>query len=183
MREKFQIDAAHTVLGFSARHLGVSNVRGHFGKFEGSFEADRGDLSNATGEVVIDVSSITTGTDQRDAHLKSADFFEADKYPTATYRLTQVTPESNSTYRVTGELTIKDVTRTVVLSATLEGETDSPFVPGAKVVAVSATGEINRMDFGLNWDGLAGAIPLASHNIKLSFELELVATEIAEAAA
>ncbi|HVB77163.1 MAG TPA: YceI family protein [Candidatus Nitrosotalea sp.] len=181
MREKFVIDQAHTVIGFSARHLGISSVRGHFGKVEGWFEADREDLITATGEVEIDVTSITTNQEQRDGHLKSADFFEADKYPTLRFHLTGVERQNVEDYLILGDLTIKDVTKSITLNARFEGEVDSPFTPGAKVVGVTADGEINRMDYGLNWNGLAGVVPLASHNIKIHVEAELVASPVESA--
>jgi polyisoprenoid-binding protein YceI len=179
MKERFELDKAHTAIGFSAKHLGVSTVRGSFDQFEGYFEADREDLSTATGEVTIQVASISTKTEQRDAHLRSADFFEAEKYPTMTFKLTGIREQDSQTYRVEGELTIKETTRPIALEAVFEGETPDPTGSGGTRIGVSALGQVNRMDFGLNWDGLAGAVPFASHTIRLQIDAELIATPVA----
>jgi polyisoprenoid-binding protein YceI len=170
---RLEIDPNHTRLGFVARHLGVTTVRGHFNKFSGWVEGDLDDLDNVTGEVTVDVASLATGVGQRDEHLKSADFFEAELYPTMTYRIKGAEKIGEDKYRVNGDLTIKTTTKPVPLEVTVEGEVPDPF--GAKRrIGVSAAGQVNRMDFGLNWDGLAGAIPFASHNIKLEIEAALV---------
>lgn len=173
MADRYVIDPNHTMIGFVAKHLGVVNVRGHFDKFEGWVEGDAENLGQIHGEVKVDVSSITTGVGQRDGHLRSSDFFEDEKYPQITYRFTGAEKTGDDKYRVNGELTIKETTRTVPLDVTFEGEAPDPF-GNKKRIGISATGEVNRMDFGLNWDGLAGAIPMASHRIKLELEAALV---------
>ncbi|HZV49649.1 MAG TPA: YceI family protein [Candidatus Dormibacteraeota bacterium] len=173
MAERYVIDTNHTLLGFSARHLGVTTVRGRFDRFSGWVEGDPDHLDEVTGEVSVDVTSITTGVDQRDNHLRSGDFFEAERYPTMTYRFKGVERTGEDRYRVNGELTIKGTTRVVPLDVTYEGEVPDPF-GGKKRIGVSATGQVNRLDFGLNWNGLAGAIPIASHTIKLEIEAALV---------
>jgi polyisoprenoid-binding protein YceI len=170
---RLNVDPAHTLIGFVAKHLGVTSVRGHFSKFDGWVEGDSDDLASATGEVTIDVHSISTNVDQRDAHLKSADFFEAETYPTITYRFKGVEKTGEDTYRVNGDLTVKNVTRTVPLEVTYGGEAPDP-MGGKRRVGISATGQLNRKDFGLNWDGLAGTIPLVGNTIKLEIEAELV---------
>jgi polyisoprenoid-binding protein YceI len=177
MRERLEIDPTHTQIGFSARHLGVSTVRGHFGRFSGAFEIDTENLAEATGEVTVDAASIYTGTEQRDGHLRSADFFDVEKYPTITFRLTSVEPRSGDQYLLTGDLTIKETTRPITLNLVVEGEAPD-FTGGGKRIGVTASGQLDRMDYGLNWDGLAGAIPLASHTIKLSLEAELIANPV-----
>jgi polyisoprenoid-binding protein YceI len=177
MAERYEVDPAHTLIGFSAKHLAVTTVRGSFQKFSGWVGVDRDDPGSLTGEITVDVASLTTGTEQRDNHLRSADFFEAEAHPRATYRLTSAEPLGENRFHVNGDLTIKQITRPLVLEVTLEGELDHPFYQGRKIVAVAATGQINRKDFGLNWDGLAGAIPLASNEIKLQIESELVSAE------
>ena len=173
MAERYVIDTNHTLLGFSARHLGVTTVRGRFDRFSGWVEGDPDHLDEVTGEVSVDVTSITTGVDQRDNHLRSGDFFEAERYPTMTYRFKGVERTGEDRYRVNGELTIKGTTRVVPLDVTYGGEVPDPF-GGKKRIGVSATGQVNRLDFGLNWNGLAGAIPIASHTIKLEIEAALV---------
>ena len=180
--ERYEIDPSHTTIGFSARHLAVSTVRGHFTKFSGGVELIDGNPLSAKGEASIEINSIHTGSEQRDGHLKSGDFFDSEKYPTIRYSVTSVELVDGETYRVTGDLTIKDVTKPVVLEASVDARIPDPF-GGKERVGLTVTGKINRMDFGLNWDGIAGAVPLASHTIKLEVDLAVVspATETATA--
>jgi len=179
----YELDPYHTTIGFSAKHLAVSTVRGQFNKFEGRFEGPENDFTKARGEVKVDVSSITTNTDQRDNHLRSADFFEAEKYPYLTFKVTGIEKAGGDRYKVRGDLTIKDTTKPLVLDAMLDGRVADPF-GGKERLGVTISGQINRMDFGLNWNGLAGAVPLASHQIKLTIEAEVVAkvAELAQSA-
>jgi len=178
----YEIDKAHTTVGFTAKHLAVSTVRGQFNKFDGRFEGPDDDVTKTTGEVKVEVASIDTRTEMRDNHLRSADFFEAEKYPYITFKLTKLEPIDDEKFRVHGDLTIKDTTRPVVLDATLEGRVPDPMTGGKERLGITARGQLNRMDFGLNWDGIAGAIPIASHTIKLEVEAEIVvkAAELAE---
>jgi polyisoprenoid-binding protein YceI len=178
----YEIDKAHTTVGFTARHLAVSTVRGQFNKFDGRFEGPDDDVTKTTGEVKVEVASIDTRTEMRDNHLRSADFFEAEKYPYITFKLTKLEPIDDEKFRVHGDLTIKETTRPIVLDATLEGRVPDPMTGGKERLGISARGQLNRMDFGLNWDGIAGAIPIASHTIKLEVEAEIVvkAAEFAE---
>jgi polyisoprenoid-binding protein YceI len=180
---RYEIDPSHTNVGFSAKHLAVSTVRGHFSKFDGFFEGPDGDFTKARGEVKIDVASLSTKTEQRDNHLRSADFFDVEKFPYMTFKVTGVKQLKGDTYRVEGDLTIKQTTRPITLEATLEGRLPDPF-GGKERLGVSAKGQLNRMDFGLNWDGVAGAVPLASHTIKLEIDAEIVvkAAETADVA-
>ena len=178
----YEIDKAHTTVGFTARHLAVSTVRGQFNKFDGRFEGPDDDVTKTTGEVKVEVASIDTRTEMRDNHLRSADFFEAEKYPYITFKLTKLEPIDDAKFRVHADLTIKETTRPIVLDATLEGRVPDPMTGGKERLGISARGQLNRMDFGLNWDGIAGAIPIASHTIKLEVEAEIVvkAAELAE---
>lgn len=180
---KYEIDLAHTHLGFTAKHLGVSTVRGRFNKFEGSFEGPDDDYTKARGEVKVEVATLESRSEQRDTHLRSADFFDVEKYPYITFKLTGIEPVDEENFRVKGDLTIKDVTRPVTLEATVEGRLPDPF-GGKERIGVSARGQLNRMDFGLNWDGVAGAVPFASHTIKLEIDAEIVVkvAELAEKA-
>jgi polyisoprenoid-binding protein YceI len=179
---KYEIDQAHTHLGFTAKHLGVSTVRGRFNKFDGEFAGSDEDFTRARGEVRIDVASLESKSDQRDTHLRSADFFDVEKYPYITFKVTKIEAIDTESFRVTGDLTVKDVTKPIVLDATLEGRMADPF-GGKERLGISARGQLNRMDFGLNWDGLAGAVPFASHTIKLEVDAEIVvkAVELAKA--
>jgi polyisoprenoid-binding protein YceI len=177
---KYEIDQAHTHLGFTAKHLAVSTVRGRFNKFEGGFESPDDDYTQARGEVKVEVNSLESRSDQRDTHLRSADFFDADKYPYITYKLTSIEPIDDENFRVNGELTVKDVTKPLTLEATIEGRLPDPF-GGKERVGISARGQLNRKDWGLNWDGLAGTVPFASNTIKLEVDAEIV-VKVAELA-
>jgi polyisoprenoid-binding protein YceI len=170
---RYDIDQHHTHLGFTAKHLGVSTVRGRFNKFEGAFEGPEDDYTKARGEVKIEVASLESRSDQRDTHLRSADFFDVEKYPFITFKLTSVEPVDAESFRVKGDLTVKNVTKPITLDATIEGRMADPF-GGKERVGITARGQLNRMDFGLNWDGLAGAVPFASHTIKLEVDAEIV---------
>ena len=177
---KYEIDQQHTHLGFTAKHLAVSTVRGRFNKFEGGFESPDDDFTKARGEVKIEVNSLESRSDQRDTHLRSADFFDVEKYPYITYKLTSIEPVDEENFRVYGELTVKDVTKPLELEATIEGRLPDPF-GGKERVGVSARGQLNRKDWGLNWDGLAGTVPFASNTIKIEVDAEIV-VKVAELA-
>src|SRR5713101_5527265 len=157
---KYELDSAHTNVGFTAKHLAVSTVHGHFDRWEGQFESPDDDLTRVRGTIKVEVASLSTRNDRRDTHLRSADFFDAEKYPYMTFKVTA---------------------RPVELTGTIEGRVADPF-GGKERLGVSASGHLNRMDFGLNWDGLAGSVPLASHQIKLAIDAEIV-VKAAEAAA
>ena len=170
---KYEIDQNHTHIGFTAKHLAVSKVRGRFNKFEGFFEGPDDDPTKARGEVKVEVGSLESRSDQRDTHLRSADFFDIEKYPYMTFKLTGVEIIDDENFKVTGDLTVKDITKPIELNATVEGRMPDPF--GAKErIGISASGNINRMDWGLNWDGVAGAVPFASHTIKIEVDAEIV---------
>ena len=179
---KYEIDPAHANIGFSAKHLGVSTVHGHFSRWEGQFEGPDSDLTKARGSLKIEVASLSTRNDMRDNHLRSADFFDAEKFPYMTFEVTAIENLGDNDYKLRGNLTIKETTRPVELLGTVEGRVADPF-GGKERLGVTATGQLNRMDFGLNWDGLAGAVPLASHAIKLAIDAEIVvkAAEVAAA--
>ena len=170
---RYDLDQAHTHLGFTAKHLAVATVRGRFNKFEGYFESPGDDYTKARGELKVEVASLESRSDQRDTHLRSADFFDAEKYPYITFKLTGIEPVDDENFRVKGDLTVKETTKPITLDATIEGRLPDPF--GAKErIGISARGQLNRMDFGLNWDGVAGAVPFASHTIKLEVDAEIV---------
>ena len=175
-----EIDPAHTNIGFTAKHLAVTTVHGHFAKFDGSFEGPDDDMTKARGTIKVEVASLSTRNDQRDTHLKSADFFDAQTYPYLTFSVTGIEKIDDENYRVRGDLTIKETTRPIELTGTIEGRLPDPF-GGRERLGVSATGQVNRMDFGLNWDGVAGAVPFAGHTIKLAIDAEIV-VKVAEPA-
>ena len=173
MTEKFELDPAHTRIAFSVTHLGVTAVRGWFTRFTGTFEADRARLAGASGEVSIEADSLTTGEDQRDAHLRSEDFFFVERFPTITFQLTGVTSPGDATYQVTGDLTIRGVTRRVTLEATYLGETANPFGAGTRI-GVTATGKIDRTAFGLNWNQMSGSVHVAALPVTMEIDAEIV---------
>jgi len=177
---RYEIDPAHTNIGFTAKHLAVTTVHGHFAKFDGSFEGPDDDVTKARGTIKVEVASLSTRNDQRDTHLKSADFFDVEKYPYLSFSVTGIDKIDDESYRVRGDLTIKETTRPVELTGTIEGRLPDPF-GGRERLGVSATGQLNRMDFGLNWDGVAGAVPFAGHTIKLAIDAEIV-VKVAEPA-
>ena len=168
----WEIDPNHTNIGFGARYLMVTKVRGHFTKFSGAIHvAERPEESSA--ELTIDAASIDTNQPDRDNHLRSPDFLDVERYPTITYKSTKVELTGANTLKVTGDLAIRDVTRPVVLDVEFEGVTKDAY--GKNRAAFSATGEIDRTEFGASWNMVleTGGF-LVSKEIKL--ELDVLAT-------
>lgn len=167
------IDPAHTEVGFSVKHLMISTVRGRFADVRGTIRLDGDDLTQASVEAEIATASIDTRQEQRDAHLRSPDFFEVEKYPAIAFRSTSVERVKNDRYRITGDLTIRDVTREVVLEGTDEGRGRDPW--GGDRLGFSATTTIDRRDFGLTWNqALETGGVLVSNEIKIAIDLEAV---------
>jgi polyisoprenoid-binding protein YceI len=168
----FDLDPAHTRIGFSARHMMVSKVRGHFGEFAGSITiAD--DPLDSSAEAVIKTASISTGSADRDKHLTSPDFLDVEKFPEITFRTVRVTARHGSDLTVLGDLTIKDVTREVELDLDLEGVGNSPW--GKQVLGYTMTAEIDREDFGITWNvALETGGVLVGKTVKLEIEGEAV---------
>lgn len=167
----WDIDPVHTEIGFSVRHMMVSKVRGRFKTFSGQFVTGEDPLqSSVTAE--IDLNSIDTGQEQRDDHIRSADFFEVQKYPTMTYRSTGIRAEGDH-YVLDGELTLKGVTKQVPLTLELNGFGPDPF--GGTRAGFTATGEINRRDFGVDFSAPmeTGGVVVAD-KINLQLEVEAV---------
>jgi len=167
----YQIDPVHTSAHFSVRHLMISNVRGEFTKVSGKILWDAEDPSSLSIEADIDAASINTREPQRDAHLKSPDFLDVEKYPTIHFESTQVHSDKGD-LKVGGNLTIHGVTRDVVLE--LEGPTPETKDPWGNVkVGASATTKINRKDFGLTWNAAleTGGV-MVGDEIKISIDVE-----------
>jgi polyisoprenoid-binding protein YceI len=167
----WNIDPIHSEVGFSVRHMMVSKVRGRFTNFSGQIvTAEDPFKSSATAE--IDLKSITTGADQRDAHLRSADFFEVEKYPTMTYRSTAARFEDGN-YILDGELTLKGVTKNVPLVLELNGF--GPDAYGGTRAGFTASGEINRRDFNVNFDApMQNGGVVVADKITLHLEVEAI---------
>jgi polyisoprenoid-binding protein YceI len=169
----WKIDPSHSHLEFAVRHLMISTVKGRFGVVEGTVRTDEANPAQADVQVTIDAHSIDTREAQRDAHLKSADFFDAATYPTLTFTGGRVTDRSGDRFRLTGELTIHGVTREVTLDVTSEGRGKDPW--GGERAGYSATTKIKRSDFGLTWNQVleAGGIAVGDE-IKITLDVELV---------
>jgi polyisoprenoid-binding protein YceI len=181
MKITYQIDPAHTSAQFSVRHMMITNVRGGFSRVEGTVVYDPDNPSQSTVEATIDARTIKTMDEQRDAHLKSADFLDADKYPTITFKSKKIERAGEDQWKVTGELTIHGATREVVLKVEgPTGEVKDPF--GNTRVGASATTKIKRSDFGLTWNAVleAGGIALGD---EVKIEIEVSAIKAQEKAA
>jgi len=171
---QWQIDPAHSAAHFSVRHLMISNVRGEFGKVSGNVVLDPSDLTKSTVEVIVDATTIDTREPQRDEHLRSADFFDVANHPAITFRSKQITAAGAGRFKVTGDLTIRGVTRAVTFD--VDGPTAPVKDPWGNVRAgVSATAKINRKDFGLVWNALteAGGV-VVGDEVSITFEAELI---------
>jgi polyisoprenoid-binding protein YceI len=169
----WNIDNSHTLVEFSVRHLMISTVKGRFGEVSGKVVADDADPSRSQIEATINVASIDTREAQRDAHLRSADFFDAENFPTLTFRSTRIEKASGDDLKVTGDLTIRGTTREVVLDVTSEGRVKDPW--GGERAGYSAKTKIKRSDFGLTWNmALETGGVVVGDDIKIALEVELV---------
>ena len=170
----YEIDASHTRVGFATKHLMVATVRGEFAKASGTLRYDPQRPEATVLQVEVDVTSIDTGDPKRDVHLKAPDFFDADKFQTATFRSKKVEPAGEGKLKVTGELTLRGITKPLVLEVSGPSpEAKSPW--GQTVVAATATGKINRKDFGMTWNKtLDGGGLLLADTVDLLIDAELV---------
>lgn len=168
----YTIDASHSRLGFNARHAMVTKVRGQFQEFEGTAHVDTQTPANSTVELAIKAESISTGSPDRDNHLRSADFFEVEKYPAWTFRSTEVSRDGDE-WTITGDLTIKDVTKPVTIEFEETGSAVDPF--GNVRAGFEGSTTINRKDWGLTWNAAleAGGV-LVSEKIKLEFDISAI---------
>src|SRR5580658_8515257 len=147
----WNIDPVHSVAEFKVKHMMISNVKGQFSKLSGALVFDEAALTNSRVDISIDAASIHTGDDQRDAHLKSADFFDVEKYPTLTFKSAGVRIVRDGELSVEGDLTIHGISRKV--SFAVEGPTPPSKDPwGNTRIAISASTKINRKDYGLTWN-------------------------------
>jgi polyisoprenoid-binding protein YceI len=167
------LEPNHTHSSFTVRHLVISNVRGEFGKTTGTVTLDEKDVTKSTVEASIETGTIDTRVPDRDAHLRSPDFFDAAKYPAITFKSTRIENAGHGKLKVHGNLTIKDVTKPVVLDVTgPTGEIKDPW--GNTRRGVSATARINRRDFGLNWSKVVEAGPVVGDEVTIEIEAELL---------
>lgn len=172
----WEIDSAHTLVQFSAKHMMITTVKGAFQNVKGTIHADERNPDRSRAEVEIPTASIDTRVQARDEHLRSADFLEVEEYPTITFRSRRIEgahAKPGEKFKVIGDLTIKDVTREVTLDAVYEGRGKDPW--GGERVSFSATTRIDRRDFGLTWNqALETGGVLVSNDIRISVEVQAV---------
>lgn len=167
------IDKTHSIVEFAVKHLVITTVKGQFRDFEGTIHVDEANPENSSVAASIDVASIDTNVADRDAHLRSDDFFNAEQFPKITFKSTRVERVSDERAKVHGELTIRDVTRPVVLDTDYDGQVDDPW--GNRRAAFTATAQISRKDFNVRWNQVietGGAV--VGDNIKITLHLEAV---------
>ncbi|RIJ64396.1 YceI family protein [Rummeliibacillus sp. POC4] len=169
---KFNVDVAHSSLGFEVKHMMISKVKGGFDTFTADIDMNPEDLTSASIKFDIDVNSINSNNADRDNHLKSADFFDAEQFPKMTFVATDIKSEGAGEYKLTGDFTVKGVTKSVTFDVEYGGKGTNPW--GVEVVAFEATGKINRKEFGLTWNAAleTGGV-LVGEDIKIKIELEL----------
>lgn len=169
---KWAIDSTHSKVAFKVKHLMISNVLGNFKEFEGQVSTDGDDFSTAEINFSLSAASIDTEMADRDGHLKSPDFFDAEKYPKITFSGKGMKDLGDEMFELTGDLTIKDVTKSVTLTVEYGGIMSDPW--GNVKAGFSLSGKINRKDFGLNWNAAleAGGV-LVGEEVKISGDIEL----------
>lgn len=170
---QWNIDNAHTAADFVVRHMMVTNVRGTFTELSGVINYDPKNPADSSVDVTINAASVNTGAEDRDNHLRSADFFEVEKYSNITFKSTHVEMTGEESAKITGDLTIRDVIKSVVLDVELMGQGVSPF--GDTRVGFEASTKINREDFDLTWNQAleAGGV-LVGKDIKISLDVQAV---------
>ena len=180
-QSKWNIDLSHSGVNFSIRHMVVSKVRGRFAKFTGALNFDDEDIARSVVEATIDASSIDTGVEQRDAHLRSADFFDVEKYPELRFRSTRIEKLDDDRFRVVGQLTIRDVTREVALDIEGGGRAKDPW--GNERTGFVAKTALDRKDFGLKWNQAleAGGV-LVGDRVDIELDVQAVKAAAAQAA-
>ena len=168
---KWTVDASHTGVGFSVKHMMVSKVRGRFTGVEGTIEGNPEDLTGANINFTIDASTIHTNSEDRDNHLRSADFFDTETFPTITFVSTDIVKKGDNEYDVTGDMTVKDVTKKITFEAEYEGTGKNPW--GVDVAGFEVEGKISRKEFGLTWNQAleAGGV-LVGDDIKITIDLQ-----------
>ncbi|MFI6548345.1 YceI family protein [Streptomyces prunicolor] len=169
----YTIDPSHTTLGFTARHAMVTNVKGKFLDFTGTLHLDGSDPAKSTASLDVKMDSIDTGSPDRDGHLKSADFFKTEEFPTMTFRSTSAEALGGDDYRITGDLEILGTTKPLTIDLEFNGAAKDPF--GNERVGFEGKAEILRSDFGLTWNAAleTGGV-LVSEKIKLNFDISAI---------
>lgn len=174
----WKIDNAHTQVSFSAKHMMVTNVRGSFHDVQGTIELDENDPTRSRGEFRVAAASVDTNFGARDTHLRSPDFFDAERFPDITFVSTEIRRRGDDQYQVTGDLTIRDVTKPLTFDVALEGIV--PGMNGARHAGLTATATVARGDWSLNWNvALEQGGWLVGKTIKL--DISIAADEVAVA--
>jgi polyisoprenoid-binding protein YceI len=173
MSTTWNLDGMHSEIGFKVKHMMITNVSGNFGTFNASAETEGDDFSSAKFVFSAEIDSINTGVSDRDGHLKSDDFFNASAYPQMIFKSTGVIKKGDENYVITGDLTIRDVTKNVSLNAEFGGITVDPY--GQTKAGFSIEGKIKRSEYGLKWSAVteAGSI-VVSDDVKLNAELQFI---------
>lgn len=172
VKTAWKLDPVHSIVEFSAKHLMITTVKGRITDIEGTIYTDERDPKNSSVEATLKATSIDTRTDQRDQHLRSADFLNVDKFPEIKFRSTRI-EGSKEEFKLTGDLTIRDVTRPITLDVEFEGETKDPW--GGLRVGFSAKGKIDRRDWGLTWNqALETGGVVVGNDIKIQLEVQAV---------
>ena len=168
----WQFDEGHTHIGFTGRHMMISTVRGEFERFRGTVEFDEHDLARSKAEIQIEAASVNTHNAQRDDHFRSADFFDMEQYPYITFKSKRVVMHDANHGQLIGDLTIRNITKEVVLEGEYGGVNQTPW--NTYSAGFSLRGKVNRKDWGLNWNMLlAGGGLVAGDEITLIIDLEL----------
>lgn len=169
----FKIDAAHSEIIFKVKHLMITNVTGSFTKFDATMESATADFSDARISFEADVNSISTNNEQRDGHLKSDDFFSAEKFPALSFKSTSFSHQGGSDYSLVGDLTIRDITKSVEFAVEYGGTATDPY--GQVKSGFEISGKINRKDFGLTWGAVteAGGV-VVSDEVKLLLNVQMI---------
>jgi len=170
-RTTWAIDPAHSSIEFAVKHMMFTTVKGRFSGVTGTITIDEANLANSSVAVEIDVATVDTREEKRDAHLRSPDFFDVERFPKITFKSTRVEPEGKDNARVTGDLTIHGVTRQVTLEATRTGQGKNPW--GMEVAGFEASTKINRKDFGMQFNvPLEGGGFLVGDEVKITIDIE-----------
>lgn len=169
----YKIDPAHSDVMFKVKHLMISTATGVFKKFDGTLEIDEEDFVNAKVTFEADIDSVDTKNEQRDEHLKGEDFFSAEQFPKMTFTSTEIQKTGDNEYALTGDLTIRDVTKPIELKVEYNGSTKDPW--GYERMGFEVSGKINRKDYGLKWSAVteAGGLVVAD-DVKLAMNVEMV---------
>lgn len=169
----YTIDPAHSRIGFTVRHAMVTNVRGAFGGFEGTLELNGADPAASSAVLDVQVATVDTGIADRDNHLRSGDFFDAEQFPLMTFRSTEAQQLGGDSYRIIGDLTIKDVTRPLAIDLEFNGSAVDPY--GNQRVGFEGSADILRSDWGLTWNAAleTGGV-VVSDKVKLTFDISAI---------